>query len=71
METWEVIKFLTENQNSDKVFISKQGDITYDMYLDDYTKEFIISRKTEKGWEMQTNLSSFALNNILWASNWE
>lgn len=73
MNTWEVIKYLTENQDSDKVFVSEQNDTTYDIYLDDYTKEFIIDEKItdEEGWVYKTTLTNNELNRILYITNWK
>ena len=73
MNTWEVIKYLIENKNSDKVFISKQGDKIYDIYLDDFTKEFFIDEKMKSigMWIYKTELSNIELSKLLYINNWK
>jgi ubiquitin C-terminal hydrolase len=73
MYTWEVIKFLTENTDSDKVFISKQHDRVYDIYLDNCTKEFFIDEKLNgtDNWIYKTELKNYEFSKILHIKNWE
>jgi hypothetical protein len=73
MNTWEVIKFLTENPDTDKVFVSKQYDRTYDIYIDNYTKEFFIDEKLNgtDNWIYKTELKNYEFSKILWIKNWE
>lgn len=73
MQTWEVIKYLMENKDSGKVFISEQNDRIYNIYLDDYTKEFFIDEKIKgaDGWIQIFVLSSLELNKILYIDNWK
>jgi hypothetical protein len=73
MNTWEVIKFLTENTDTDKVFVSKQYDRTYDIYIDNCTKEFFIDEKLNgaDNWIYKTELKNYEFSKILWIKNWE
>jgi hypothetical protein len=73
MRTWEVIKYLTENPNCDKVFVSVQNDKKYDIYVDDCSKDFIIDElpNGSNGWIFKTVFSNFEISKILKIDNWE
>ena len=72
MNTWEVIKYLIENKDSNKVFVSEQEDRIYDIYLDDYTKEFFIDERINGTitWIYKTKLSNIELSRLLYINNW-
>jgi len=73
MKTWEVLKYLIENPNSDKVFISEQKYIKYDIYIDDYSKDIIIDELPDGfgGWIYKTSFNNSEMSKLLLIDNWK